>query len=188
MAPSDLAWAKGPVGVGVDGPGLDEPLVVDVNSAAADVMWALQELVGPLAGPETLPAPARGDLGPAYQLTWFMSEARDRDRVRQDVYPYADGGPMVQTLPGQTEWHQLVLVGWSRAGADLAEVLTRLGVPLSEPTSADAEVPAMTPVDRDPVEPATDPPWLVVSAAIAALIAVVGVAALVARKDGTLRV
>jgi hypothetical protein len=144
--------------------------------------------VGLFAGPETRAVAPRADLGPAYRLTWFMSEARDRDRIRQDVYPFSDGGPLVHTSPGQTEWHQLVLAGWSRAGADLADVLTRLGVPLSGPTLADAEVPAMTMVNRDPVEPANGRRWLAISAAVTALIALVGVAALVARGRGTLRV
>jgi hypothetical protein len=39
-----------------------------------------------------------GDLGPVYRLPWFMSEYRDR--VMQDVYPFAASGPAVNTLRG----------------------------------------------------------------------------------------
>jgi hypothetical protein len=60
---------------------------------------------------------------PAYRLTWFFSEARERDRVQQDVYPWAASGPVVYTLQGDTDWHRLVRAGWANAGGGLADAL-----------------------------------------------------------------
>jgi hypothetical protein len=184
IVPSSLAWAKGPVGVEVDGADLEAPIVVDMNSAAPDAMWALLEQVGLFAGTQTVAAPPEGDLGPVYRLTWFMSESRNRDRVLQDVYPLAEGGPFVHTLPGRTSWPQLVSAGWAIAGADLPDALTGIGLPLATPDPVEAEVPAPATVQRPPVESATGRPWLVIFAAFAALLAVVVLAATVGRSRG----
>jgi hypothetical protein len=185
---SDPAWAKGPIGVEVDGPGLEAPLVFDVNSTAqVEAMWALAEQARLYAPTRTAARPQTGDLGPAYRLTWHMSEAVG-DRLLQDVYPFAAGGPVVHTLPGRTNWHVLVPAGWVAGGAGLPGALTRLGVPLSQQARADAEVPAPVTVRGNPVEPAPDRPWLAVSAAVAVLMVVVGVVRTVVRRHATLRV
>ena len=188
LVPSGPAWAKGPVGVEIEGPGLQDPLVVEMNSPAAEEMWALEEQVGLFANTRTLSVRPAGDLGAAYRLTWFFSEAQERDRVQQDVYPLAASGPVVHTLPGDTDWHRLVPAGWTNAGSGLADAFTRLGVPLAGPEQAEAEIPAIARVDQALGEPDSDPPWLAVSIAVAALIAVVGAAAGFARRRATLRV
>jgi hypothetical protein len=54
--------------------------------------------VGLFAGVDAVAGPPAGDLGPVYRLPWFMSEYRDR--VMQDVYPFAVSGPAVNTLRG----------------------------------------------------------------------------------------
>jgi hypothetical protein len=186
---SSPAWAKGPVAVEIAGPGLDEPLVLDVNSAERqlEAMWALAEQVQLYTPAGTAARPQTGDFGTAYRLTWHMSEA-DGDRILQDVYPFAAGGPVVHTLPGSTSWQELVPAGWAAASAGLPEALTRLGVPLSQPAQADANVPAPATMERNPVEPAPDRPWLAIFAVVAALIAVVGVVTTVMRRHATLRV
>lgn len=188
VVPPGLAWAKGPIGVEIDGPGLQEPLVVEMHSPAAETMWALQEQVGLLVGAQTLTVPPAGELGDVYRLTWFFSESRERDRVEQDVYPWAAGGPVVHTLPGETDWHRLIPAGWTRGGAGLAEAFTRLGVPLGTPAQPEAEIPAMAAAPRNSVGPVIDTPWLVISAVVAVLIVGVGVAASFVHRRGTLRV
>lgn len=109
----------------VDGPGLDEPIVVaDAGNtklpALTGLLLALSEAdaADPLSARVTGEAPELLDVAPSQELgvglviTWDLTTATTDDAsaaegtahhvIRQEVYPNAEGGPLVHTRPAQT--------------------------------------------------------------------------------------
>jgi hypothetical protein len=121
-------------GVTIDGDGLAAPIVRDL---AGPGLYAVAEGTGVhtvLWGGATdglgrdVPA---GDLGPRLVLTWRLpTSATDVALVEQEVYPYADGGPVVHTRAGQPTYPgDHTAGGWLRAPGSLVSALQRVGVP-----------------------------------------------------------
>ncbi len=81
------------------------------------------------------PAPPKASLGPRYTVIYTVPGVDPRPgeqfgRVRQVLYPYAAGGPVIYTPPGQRGFGQaLQEAGWLRGSAQLTHTLTQLGVP-----------------------------------------------------------
>lgn len=128
LLPASPAFAKGPTGLRIEGPGLARPyersIVTEGETSAADQafveatqMWSLgaQYLC-------RLPSPPHGDLGGKYVLTWAPSVLTKRyaiDKVKAavsvDFYPAAVGGAVtdVPAIRGVTSG------GWFRADANV---------------------------------------------------------------------
>jgi hypothetical protein len=75
------------------------------------------------------------ELGPRYTITYTLPGPTTRG-LRQDLYPYAAGGSVTYTKPGQPFFDgQRTRGGWYVAPARLKETLVALGLP---PTAPDA--------------------------------------------------
>src|SRR5918999_1031085 len=115
------------------------------------------------------------DLGPRYLLTYrFGLDPGGRDDlVRQDLYPYVNGGPVTYTPPGEEltgEGNMPITAGWYQSSLGFFHYLVDHGLPVTNPVAPVA-----------PREPAPDPyiapgaqtaPWAGI------VVALVGVAAL----------
>jgi hypothetical protein len=86
------------------------------------------------------------DLGPGYLVAYRFF--RD-DLVRQDLYPYAKGGPVTYTPPGQRvaegqPWGGTITAGWYRSSRGFFDYLVDHGLPEQNPVApaATGEVPS----------------------------------------------
>jgi hypothetical protein len=150
--------AKGPNGASIEGPGLARPVVVDYSegaSVATEGLGALlrhSRLTDALIAAAGAPPPpgvilvtpsARrppGRLGSRYVVTYDMGTPGDV--IRQDLYPYADGGPVAHLPAGQWSGTRPLHGGWLRADAVLLDVLVDAGLPAVDPSPPAAKAPA----------------------------------------------
>lgn len=155
------AEAKGAQSVTITGPGLDEPLEIDLAGGNDDtpsyLVVALMELANPYsinAGLDLAPEPPPRPLKDRYTITWQMAHPTDADpsdsTVVQDVYPDAVHNPVLHVRAGT--WLDSD-GGWTESSPALRDTLVALGVPLSgAPSLAATRSPAPTPSD-------TTAPW-----------------------------
>jgi len=154
LAGGSPAGAKGPRSATIDGPGLDAPIV-----SQAGVVSKLPDLAG-VYGPLwddsmvlLLDEPPTDALGPGYEITWDLGEYFDEAGqstgtpalVRQTVYPYAAGSPLVHTEAGQPFYAEETTGGWFIADPSLRDLLIDMGVPARrevEEVTASAASPA----------------------------------------------
>ena len=139
------AAAKGPVGVTITGPGLAHPVVLRGN-AEGDVTSRIGRIVE-LGGwfpqafhrtpdPTTRHAPTRR-LGPRYVAVWTVPVGGGRSvTIRQDLYPWAVGGPVTYMRPGQRLFGGGTHGGWYRGPLVLRTTFVALGVPRRSPLPA----------------------------------------------------
>lgn len=82
----------------------------------------------------------QGDLGPKYTITYTVPGPNNElDKLRQDVYPYAAGGPVTYMEPGQGFFGtERTRGGWFQATSQLKETLIEAGLP-SRPAPASSE-------------------------------------------------
>jgi hypothetical protein len=133
------ASAKGPGSIEVIGPGLNEPIRVDRVGNTSSPGGQLVQAAGffqsfaPFATGARAAAmatsPPGGARGSRYVVTYFLSSDRE-ERVRQEVYPFAEGGPLVYTPAGQEVYGVASPTGgWRRVDPLLIDLLVSLGVP-----------------------------------------------------------
>ena len=136
LVPTAASAKGGPTLVVVDGPGLDEPIRLP-GPAATELPTMLIGMLG-VDGSQSGAAPTER-LGPRYVATFsFMGPSADEERrIRKQLYPFADGGPLVHTPRRQTLGGEQVAAGWQRADDRLDSFLVSLGVPA--PAGADLE-------------------------------------------------
>jgi hypothetical protein len=148
------ALAKGASQAQITGPGLSHPILVGGNGEPGtdsnlgnlalqggmfDGLYGPNEVAG---GPKVLvKAPEKWSLGSAYEVTYTLpwtdvSGATTNETFRQDIYPYAVGGPVIYTAPGQKVTGGSTTAGWMRGGAGLSATLTKLGIPRGEALTA----------------------------------------------------
>ncbi|MGH8986210.1 MAG: hypothetical protein ACRDY6_20390 [Acidimicrobiia bacterium] len=128
------ASAKGPTEVEITGPGLEKPIHLQGAGDSRNPAGALTELTGvwlPFthSGRSAFAAaPPQGDLGPRYVATF--STDFDDTMLRQELYPFAEGGPVVYAASGQAlHGTETRYGGWRRADPALTDVLVSVGVP-----------------------------------------------------------
>ena len=143
------AYAKGPGHATISGPGLATPIELGSASqfstkasqlAIESGVWALQDT--PLNSRVSGARPA-GDLGPRYDMTFDM----ETGSFRQQLYPFAVGGPVTYAVPGQVVFEQRWKGGWYKADARLRRLLVATGVPTPVPAPvkvATVDTPATT--------------------------------------------
>jgi hypothetical protein len=167
----------GPITLGGDGePGSGSDLS---NLADATGVWALLFEDGP--GGELAAAPT-DRLGPRYTITWtFPNGVGTEDRVRQEVWPYAAGGPVTFMRSGQPVLESATKGGWYRAGDGLRQQLVSLGLPDRQSLAAAAATPA-APAPATPTPAPEQALWPRVTVGAGLLLAVVAVAALALRR------
>jgi hypothetical protein len=79
----------------------------------------------------------QGSLGPRYTIVWTVPgpPGPTTHRVRQDLYPYARGGAVTYTRPGQPIFDMTTRGGWYRS-PELKNSLVALGLPQVAPRSS----------------------------------------------------
>ena len=155
--PPSRVDAKGPTTLLVSGDGIDGTVVVRPTDRPSR-FWTLVEATGffefgsgaAVTAYRRSDHTAAADLGVRLGLTWIVpggGEDGATSRLRQDLYPFAPGGPRLDTPEGQTVYGYSVAAGSRRVDSNVVTLLRRLGVPVS----------------RHAVAPAyglVSPPWL----------------------------
>jgi hypothetical protein len=138
------ALAKGPSKARIVGPGVTTIRVSGAEGSSTS-FWRLVEAAGWFEaawGTSYLPqSPPEANLGPRYTITWSVPSSAE---LQQDVYPYAQPGPVTYMPLGQKIWGRPVKGGWYMGGARLRRALERVGMPAlaPEPARPDASAPA----------------------------------------------
>jgi hypothetical protein len=134
LAPA-AALSKEPSQASISGPGFHKTLAAPENTYFGSTRLArlteesgfFPAAVGQSPDPMLHGRPA-GELGPRFTIDWTVPAPGNTHRVRQDVYPYARGGALTYTRPGQPIFGQKTLGGWYRAYG-LKRTLMALGLP-----------------------------------------------------------
>ena len=190
------ALAKGPSQARITGPGLAHPIVVSGNGEPGQpgmlgtlamqtrlfiVMFGPNAGVPPQAPPQLRTPPPTASLGPRYTIIYtvygeFTRPGEQFGHIRQDLYPRADGGPVIYTPPGQPGG-PLPVFGWLRASHGLPRTLARLGIP---PPGTQAAPQTRLPAAAHPAAAqqggSRTLPWLIASAAAIATAVLAGTA------------
>ena len=101
-----------------------------------------------------LAARPAGELGPRYEARLVIAAPEGQPDLVQQLYPYAEGGPVLYTAPGQ----EFVMSptgqaadGWFRIPPELIEELRDRGLPRTSPIPpADGAVAAESPTTGSP--------------------------------------
>lgn len=140
LAVPALAAAKEPSQASISGPGFSKTLTLkakDFDNFSGSKLAELTEASGffPSAVGQSpnpmLPGRPAGKLGPRYTIVWTVP-ATTTHRVRQDLYPYARGGAVTYTRPGQPIFDTRTRGGWYR-NPMLKETLVGIGLPAHAP-------------------------------------------------------
>ena len=138
------AAAKGPDQATITGPGLEGDNQIVFGSkgdpAAGTPFGVLVENTGFFPGvfgqspSPMLAGRPDGDLGPRYVIAYRVPGPNNElDAIRQDLYPYAAGGPVTYMKPGQPVFGNETLGGWYRATESFKQTLVSMGLPKSAP-------------------------------------------------------
>ncbi len=138
-----VAAAKEPSRASISGPGFSKTLKMrDLDHFSGSKLAELTEesgffpsAVGQSPNP-MLPGRPSGKLGPRYTIVWTVP-ADTTTRVRQDLYPYARGGAVTYTKPGQPIFDMTTVGGWYRNPL-LKGTLVGLGLPARAPAVGDS--------------------------------------------------
>lgn len=141
LAPTPVS-AKGPDALTLTGPGLEDPVRIDRGAGlGAQQVSVLVEAAnlytafGYPAAKALSPIAPPGERGPRYVATYSMSGG---DTVRQDLYPFAEGGPLAYTPPDQSMYGKAAYgSGWQRVDDHMDSLLVSFGVPA--PVGAELE-------------------------------------------------
>jgi hypothetical protein len=136
------AQAKGPIAATIDGPGTGGGISLGGNGepGSGKPLGNLSDQAGlfPAAFGQTpdpmLAGRPRGDLGPRYTITYRLPGPNGKESlIRQHLYPYATGGPLTYTRPGQRFFGtESTRGGWYRGTAALKQTLVEAGLPAQE--------------------------------------------------------
>jgi hypothetical protein len=139
-----LALAKEPSQASISGPGFDKTLKLQPGSdfngtpiaTLTEESGFFPSAVGQSPDP-MLPGRPAGRLGPRYTITWVVPgpPGMTTHSIRQDLYPYARGGAVAYTHPGQPIFDMKTRGGWYRNEL-LKPTLVRLGLPRQAPASS----------------------------------------------------
>jgi hypothetical protein len=127
-----VAAAKGAKEMTLSGPGLAAPirLANTGNGMSPNTIVQKSGLFSSTDDRVTAHRPA-GRLGPRYVATYQWLVGPDKTTVlRQELYPFADGGALSHTRPGRRVLGVPARDGWYRAGPELTLLLVSAGVPV----------------------------------------------------------
>jgi hypothetical protein len=124
------------------------------------------------------------DLGPKYLVTYrfdFGAGTLD-DLIQQELYPYAKGGPVTYTPPGQhfssEEFDAPLSSGWWQSEPGFLQFLVENGLPATNPVAgaASADQPGQEPADQ-PVPVTRSAPWAWILVGLGGLAVILSLAA-----------
>jgi hypothetical protein len=130
------AVAKGPSEASISGPGLSQPLEISGDGeTAGTVLGVFTERAGFFPAvfrqePDPmLRSRPKGKLGPRYTIRYLVpGPYGEKFHITQDLYPYAAGGAVTYTKPGQPVFGSTTHGGWFAAGAALKQTLVAAGL------------------------------------------------------------
>lgn len=147
VAPAAAA-AKGPSAATVQGDGLDgggmgftsgrggDPSSGSPLARLTEGAGLFPAVFGQTPSPME-PGRPKGDLGPRYTITYTVPGGSGTVfRIRQDLYPYAAGGAVTYTAPGQPIFDSKTAGGWFLALPDLKPLLVEHGLPATRPAGS----------------------------------------------------
>jgi hypothetical protein len=136
-----MSLAKGPSEGSVSGPGFSKTVKVlyDGGGGSAGDNLTQQSGFFPAAYGQSpdpmLQRKPTGPLGARYTIAWKVpGGGSTMFRIRQDLYPYARGGAVTYTRPGQPIFGTSTLGGWYR-NPELKRTLVSLGLPAQAPSA-----------------------------------------------------
>ena len=144
------AAAKGPTSAQLTGPGLRSPIELTTAMGVIADRTHASSLVFGLAGDTALAgSPPDVRRGPEYRLRFSVDLAAGGRQIvlDQHVFPFAEGGALVFTPPGQRNPFapDALPGGWSHADPGLTDALVDAGVPTpaapAEPSPGRAWLP-----------------------------------------------
>jgi hypothetical protein len=142
------ALAKGPSGAEMSGPGDGGGIsFTGGGESGGTPLGDLTQLGGFFAltfGQEpdpTLASRPSGDLGPKYTVTYTVPGPNNElDKLKQDIYPYAPGGPVTYMKPGQKFFGtEETRGGWFKAAPVLKDTLVAAGLPKLSPGGSSSD-------------------------------------------------
>lgn len=138
------ALGKGPSAASMDGPGSGGGITFSGDGEpGGSPLGDLTEQSGFFPAVFTrhpdpmLDSRPNGELGPKYTVTYTVPGPNNETwKIKQDVYPYAEHGPVTYMKPGQ-EIFELggTRGGWFQATPQLKETLVSAGLPRSAPSA-----------------------------------------------------
>jgi LPXTG-motif cell wall-anchored protein len=134
------AAAKGPSEGTISGPGFAKTVKVLYDGGGGSPGDNLSQASGffPAAFGQSpdpmLPGKPSGRLGPRYTVVWTVP-GNGAAPIRQELYPYARGGSVSYTKPGQRIFGMATHRGWYRDTA-LKRTMVALGLPAKAPSSS----------------------------------------------------
>jgi hypothetical protein len=142
LAVPAAALAKGPSQGSISGPGFSKTIKVLYDGGGGSPGDNLAQASGffPAAFGQSpdpmLHGKPSGPLGPRYTIVWTVPGGNATTfHVRQALYPYARGGAVSYTKPGQRIFGMGTRGGWYRDAA-LKRSLVRLGLPAQAPSAS----------------------------------------------------
>lgn len=137
------AVAKGPTAARITGlpsgpltvegqPGSGEP---GSGGTLAELAEATGLWANTFDGDSALVERPAGELGTRLRISWVVPGPTGDDIAVQDVYPWAEGGAVTFTRPGQDYAGTTTRGGWFAGGDVLHGMLVDVGAPEREPTS-----------------------------------------------------
>jgi hypothetical protein len=145
------AVAKGPSEASIDGPGSGGGINISGDGESGGTpLGDLTQYGGFFAatfGQEPDPMLAnrpKGDLGPKYTITYTVPGPNNElDKLKQDIYPYAAGGPITYMEPGQKFFGtEETRGGWFKAAPLLKDTLVQAGLPAVAPSGSGSDGPS----------------------------------------------
>jgi len=138
-----LASGKEPSQASISGPGFSKTILPTSGNEWGETPFALltdlsgffPSAVGQSPDPMLHRKPTA--LGPKYTIVWTVPGPPGpvTHRVRQDLYPYARGGAVTYTKPGQPIFEGTTQGGWYRR-PELKNTLIAMGLPKVAPSSS----------------------------------------------------
>jgi hypothetical protein len=127
----------------ISGPGLPGGGSINLDGSDGAGWAAYSGLLD--VGAVGMEKPPTKDLGPRYEVVLDVRQPPQTEDIVQHLYPYAEGGPLLYTPPGQELLDFQAPSGWATATTDLMDMLHRAGLPESAPVSEPATDPAARP-------------------------------------------
>jgi hypothetical protein len=137
------ASAKGPTAASISGPGFATTITVSNDGSGGTPGGDLTQQAGffPAAfgqQPDPMLEGRPAGLGPRYTILWSVPGAGPRERLRQDLYPYARGGAVTYMKPGQSIFDMTTRGGWYR-DPQLKRTLVGLGLARQAPSAGSGD-------------------------------------------------